>query len=244
MIRFSGRSILLDIEGTTSSISFVHDVLFPYASQHLSDFLHRHWHDPDVRKACEQIARDAGAASLTEWHGDGGEDLARKQVMAEVQRLMAGDVKATGLKELQGLIWRDGFLSGHLRAHVYPDVPVALQDWKLAGLELRIYSSGSVTAQKLFFGHTESGDLLPYFSGHYDTTIGGKKEAESYRRITSDMGIPPNEILFCSDVPEELDAAKEAGLNIALSLRPGNKAVAKPGAYPNFKSFGEIQIDR
>ncbi len=243
MIRFSGKGILLDIEGTTSSVSFVYDVLFPYARDHVAEFLEQHWDAPETRAACEQIAMDAGANSLSEWVGDASPAEAREKVVAEVHRLMDGDVKATGLKELQGLIWRAGFLNGQLRAHVYDDVPEELQRWNEKGLDVRIYSSGSITAQKLFFGHTERGDLLGHFQGHYDTTTGPKKEAASYTAIAKAMNLPPEEILFCSDVVAELDAAKAAGLQTVLLLRPGNKPVEEGHGHPSVESFEEIEAE-
>ncbi|MGL5097713.1 MAG: acireductone synthase, partial [Planctomycetia bacterium] len=179
MIRFDGRAILVDVEGTTSSIQFVVDVLFPYARRTAGEYLAARWSDADVQRAVELIARDAGADSLDAWlHGVSPEERSAR-VEAEVLRLMDGDVKATGLKELQGVLWRAGYENGELKSHVYPDVPPALARWKDAGLEVRIYSSGSVAAQKLFFRYTELGDLLPFFNGHYDTTTGPKREADS-----------------------------------------------------------------
>ena len=138
---------------------------------------------------------------------------------------MDGDVKATGLKELQGLIWQEGYAAGRLTSHVYPDVPPALRRWAEQGLDLRIFSSGSVAAQKVFFAHTDAGDLLPLFHGHYDTTTGPKREAESYRRIAADMKLPTSAILFLSDVVQELDAAAEAGCERPWSVRPGNAPI-------------------
>ena len=185
-----------------------------------------HWDDEAVAAACQQIALDAGHESLSAWSSD---DDAQKQadlVRGEVIRLMDHDVKATGLKSLQGLIWRSGFESGEMVAHVYDDVAPALLQWKQANLDIRIYSSGSIGAQKLFFGHTEKGDLLNFFTEHYDTTIGSKREPISYERIAKGFGLPADEILFISDVVAELDAAKSAGLQTVLSVRPGNAPVS------------------
>jgi enolase-phosphatase E1 len=221
------RGILLDIEGTTSSISFVYDVMFPYVRKHLTFEVFANWLEPEYIRAFHAIARDAGHESLDAWLKS--HDLTRDNplraadvVCREVTRLMDGDVKATGLKELQGLIWQGGFESGELKAHVYDDVPPALAAWNEAGKDVRVYSSGSVQAQQLFFGHTIAGNLLPHFRGHYDTTTGPKKEAESYRKIAAAFGLPPAEILFLSDVVAELDAAREAGLATHLVVRPGN----------------------
>ena len=233
MLGFSGRGILLDIEGTTSSISFVYDVMFPFVRRELDAYLRGHWGEPALTAAFDAIARDAGNPSIAG---------SQERVKAEVVRLMDGDVKATGLKQLQGLIWEAGFTSGEMKAHVYEDVPPALAAWNKAGLDVRIYSSGSVQAQKLFFGHTIAGNLLPLFRGHYDTTTGPKKEAASYAAIAAAFSLPPPEILFLSDVPAELDAARQAGLQTALVLRPGNAAVKPDHGHGEIRSFKEVRI--
>lgn len=242
MIPFAGTGILLDIEGTTSSVRFVYDVLFPHARQQLAQFLEKNWDHPKVRCACDLIARGAGAASLAEWTDGAGVVSAREQVIAEVNRLMDGDAKATGLKELQGLIWQEGYLSGQLCSHVYDDVPPALTAWQAASLDVRIYSSGSITAQKLFFAHTEYGDLTRYFKGHYDTTTGPKKEAASYAAIAGDMHLTPAHILFCSDVTAELDAARAAGMQTVLLVRPGNAPVPRGHGHPTITSFAQLAL--
>lgn len=239
MIAFAGKGILLDIEGTTSSVRFVYDVLFPYARRHLDEYLTDNWDKPEVQRACDQIARDSGAASLAAWTDA---PHAQQSVIAEVHRLMDGDVKATGLKELQGLIWKEGFGSGQLRSHVYDDVPSALKTWHDNGLDVRIYSSGSVTAQKLFFKHTERGDLTGYLRGFYDTTTGPKKESTSYAAIARDMSLPPAQILFCSDIVAELDAAKSAGMQTALLVRPGNAPVPDGHRHAAIVSFASIFV--
>jgi enolase-phosphatase E1 len=221
MIPFTGTAILLDIEGTTSSISFVVDVLFPYAAQRVESFLDRRGDEPAVRAACDLIAKNG----------------ARPQVLAEIERLMHADAKHTGLKALQGLIWEEGYAKGELRSHVFPDVRPALEAWTKRGIEVRIYSSGSIAAQKAFFGKTEAGDLLPFFSGHYDTTTGGKRESASYVKIAADMKRPASEILFISDIDAELYAAQAAGFQVVLSDRPGNP----PADFePQITSFAEI----
>ncbi len=238
-MNFECSAILLDIEGTTSSVSFVYDVMFPQVRRDLSSFLEDNWDDVDVQLACDQIAQDAGHASVEYWCGPNSMDQ-RENVEAEVIRLMDDDVKATGLKKLQGLIWRHGFESGEMKAHVYPEVPACLKRWREAGVDLRIYSSGSVQAQLLFFGHTEAGNLLSLFSGHYDTTIGSKKESISYRKIATHWGVDNADILFLSDVVAELDAAKEAGLQTALCRRPGNADVEDGHGHPVIESFDQV----
>jgi len=215
-------AILLDIEGTTSSLSYVHDVMFPYVREHLSDYLKARWSAPEMRVTLEALAADAGQPNAAAWFDNGTAEQHQQMVVRQVFTWMDQDLKATGLKQLQGQIWQAGFESGSLVAHVWPDVPAALHRWRELGVDMRIYSSGSIAAQKLFFGHTEAGNLLDLFSGHYDTTIGGKKNAASYQAIAKDWGRPAQEILFVSDVVEELQAAEAAGFKVLLSMRPGN----------------------
>lgn len=203
------RAILTDIEGTTSSISFVKDVLFPYAREHLPAYVAAHRGDPEVRRWLDATAGDAGIARDDE-----------AAIVATLQRWIDEDRKATPLKALQGIIWADGYANGAYRAHVYPEVPARLAAWHARGLPLYVYSSGSVAAQKLFFGYSEAGDLTPLFRGYYDTEIGGKRDAASYARIAADIGIAPADILFLSDIVEELDAARAAGLATTWLCRP------------------------
>ncbi len=243
------RGILLDIEGTTSSISFVYDVMFPYVRKHLTFEVLTNWDEPDYIAAYEAIATDAGHESLAAWlatHRLSRDSPLRAAdvVCREVIRQMDADLKATGLKQLQGLIWQTGFESGALAAHVYDDVPPALAAWNAAGKDVRIYSSGSVQAQKLFFGHTIAGDLLGHFRGHYDTTTGPKKESESYRRIAADFGLLPGEIVFLSDIVAELDAARAAGLATVLVARPGNNSGQASAGEPHYQigEFGELTL--
>ena len=242
MIQFSGRGILLDIEGTTSSVSFVYDEMFPYVRAHLAEFLDQHWDSEQLNESLAKLAADAGKNSRADWLGDGDPQSQRSQVSSFVFKLMDDDVKATGLKDLQGRIWKSGFASGALRAHVYPDVRPAIEAWRAKNCDVRIYSSGSIAAQKLFFAHSIAGDMLSLFSGHYDTTIGGKKEKSSYEKIAADYGLPPREILFISDVVAELDAASKAGLQTALSLRPGNPTVDANHQHAAIRSFQELRL--
>lgn len=242
------RGILLDIEGTTSSISFVHDVMFPFVLTRLDDFLNMHLSEDDLPEdvkllsALEQIAKDAGHDSLASWQENSGKS-AIELIANEVRQRMSVDAKSTGLKALQGLIWHGGFTTGELQAHVYPDVVPAIKQWIAAGIDVRIYSSGSIAAQKLFFGHLEGeGDCLDLFSGHYDTTIGGKKESQSYRRVAEDWGLPPEQILFVSDIAEELLAAKAAGLHALASVRPGNAPLPEKFEIDRIQSFCEVAL--
>ena len=235
MIVFGGRGILLDVEGTTSSISFVYDVLFAFARQHVAQFLADHRLDPAVREAAAALAAEASAADASLADPAGITRLA----LAAID-LMNRDVKSTPLKALQGMIWRGGFESGSLVAHVFDDVPPAVGQWADSGIDVRIYSSGSVEAQRLFFAHTAAGDLTPHLRGHYDTTTGPKREAASYRAIATDMRLEPREILFVSDVGEELDAARQAGLATALAIRPGNREPGGRLEHEPLTSFAEI----
>jgi len=241
VVEFEVRGILLDIEGTTSSISFVYDEMFPYIRRELHGYIEQNWGQPDLQSACDAIAVDQKHESFAAWVASRPEsqqtpEHARQLLANEVIWLMDNDVKATGLKQLQGHIWKAGFHSGELKAHVYEDTPAALQQWCDAGVDVRIYSSGSIAAQKLFFGHTEAGDLLHHFNGHYDTTTGPKREASSYTAIAAEFNLPPAGILFISDVVEELDAAAQAGMLTALSLRPGNPEQPEH-THPRLSSF-------
>ncbi len=244
-MKFSGRGILLDIEGTTSSVSFVYDVMFPFVRRELDKYLSTNWDSAALNEVCDLIAKDAGYESFVAWCGGETEVGKRQQLIrAEVLRLMDGDVKATGLKALQGLIWRSGFESGEMRAHIYDDVLPAIQAWNDAEYDVRIFSSGSIAAQKLFFGHTAVGNMLHLFRGHYDTTIGPKKEAASYQAIAKDFSLPPAQILFLSDVPDELEAARAAGLQTGLCKRPGNAKVAAGHGHPEITSFNQVELSR
>jgi enolase-phosphatase E1 len=241
LIAFSGRGILLDIEGTTSSIAFVYQTLFAYVRRELPAFLAAHWDEPAVTAAREQIARDAGAASFAEFCARTPELTPAEALCREVQRLMDVDAKLPGLKQLQGLIWRGGYESGLLKSHVFPDVPPALTAWAGRGLDVRIYSSGSAEAQRLFFAHTEVGSLTHLLRGYYDTLTGSKRDPASYRVIAADMRLLSQELLFLSDLPAELDAARRAGLVTGLALRPGNAPVAS-ARHAVIRDFAEIVI--
>jgi enolase-phosphatase E1 len=208
------RAVLLDIEGTTTPISFVHRVLFPYAATQLDDFLAQHGAEPEVSAACRLILADRSPAESE--LGD------REAVPAIVRRQMAADVKATGLKALQGLIWRHGYMSGALRSELYADVPPALTRFAAEGREVAIYSSGSRLAQQLIFRYSPFGDLTSKLCGYYDTEVGPKRAPESYRRIAAAWGQPAATIVFCSDIAAECEAAVSAGLQAVLLLRPGN----------------------
>ncbi len=242
MIEFNARGVLLDIEGTTSSISFVYDVMFPYVRDHVATYLNENWTDEAVQEAVSMLAADLGKERAENWLDKESAEENQAQVVAGVLRLMDADVKATGLKQIQGLVWKDGFLSGQLVSHLYGDVAECMNRWHDVGIDVRIYSSGSIQAQKLFFGHTVAGDLSGLIGGHYDTTTGAKQEPASYRKIASEFSCPPNEILFISDVVAELFAAKEAGMQVVLSIRPGNKPVDDGHEFDAITSFDDINL--
>jgi enolase-phosphatase E1 len=208
------NAVLLDIEGTTTSISFVTDVLFPYAAARIPDFLKAHADEPAMRSVCAAISADANDQET------GLPELER--VIAVVRRQMAADVKATGLKQLQGLVWKNGYDSGAIKGHVYDDVWPSMQRWKSQGKTVAIYSSGSVLAQKLLFAHSVSGDLTPFIANHFDTTVGNKREPKSYATIGAALQLPLASITFCTDIPAEAEAAMVAGLTAVLLMRPGN----------------------
>lgn len=203
------QAIVTDIEGTTSSLSFVKDVLFPYARKHLAAFVAAHGDESAVRALLDDANREAGGGL-----NDAG-------LVAQLERWIDEDRKLTPLKSLQGLIWEAGYRNGDFQGHIYPDAAAALRAWHERGIRLYVYSSGSVYAQKLLFGHSESGDLTPLFSGYYDTRIGAKREAGAYRAIVADIGLPAGDILFLSDIVEELDAARAAGMQTIQLIRDG-----------------------
>lgn len=213
--------ILTDIEGTTSSISFVKDVLFPYARRALPGFVAAHRDDPEVRRWLDVVATEHGAMC---------DDA---MIVETLQGWIDADRKHTALKALQGMIWSAGYRQADFTAHIYPDVPEALRRWQAAGDTLAVYSSGSVPAQKLFFGHSAAGDLTGLFSAWFDTEIGGKREAESYARIADALDAAPAEILFLSDVVAELDAARDAGLRTVLVDRLDDYPVPRDAAAAN-----------
>lgn len=233
------RVVLLDIEGTTTPIAFVHDTLFPFARARLDSHLASTWHDEPTREAVrllrEEHARDESAgAGPPDWRDD-----APGAAAAYAAWLMDRDRKNTGLKLLQGHIWERGYQDGALHGIVYPDVEPAIRRWHAGGVRVAIYSSGSELAQRRLFESVESGDLTPLVDGFFDTRVGAKVEPESYGRIARALRVEPGQILFVSDVTRELDAASAAGLHAALSIRPGNPAQPDAG-FPAIRSFDEL----
>lgn len=242
------RALVLDIEGTTTPIEFVYRVLFPFARAHLAEYLEREWTSEPCRAAVAQL-RDEHATDVDvarnhappAWVGE-GEGLAARiaSAAAYVGWLMDRDRKSPGLKALQGEIWRSGYRGGELRGQVFPDVPPALERWRAQQLDVCIYSSGSVLAQQLLFQTTQAGDLTRFLTRYFDTGVGPKTSPDSYRRIAEALGAPAARLLFISDVTSELDAARAAGLQTLLCVRPSNPTQADEHSHPAIRTFDEI----
>src|SRR3990167_6365793 len=223
------ETIVIDIEGTTSSLSFVKDVLFPYSREHMAEFVRTHAQQPAVRQELDEVRRLSG------------KNLTEAEVIEQLLRWIAEDKKITPLKSLQGMIWEDGYKKGDFKGHMYEDAVRHLQQWKQAEIRLYVFSSGSVQAQKLLFAHTGYGDLTPLFSGYFDTNIGNKREADSYRKIAAAIGTTaPGDILFLSDIKEELDAAHAAGMQTIWLIRDG--AIDPKAAHRQARNFDAISF--
>jgi len=237
------RTVLLDIEGTTTPVDFVTRVLFPYAREHVRDFLMRR--APTDRGLQDDLAvllsdrrADERAGQSPPPRRDDDPGAALDSAVAYVHWLMDRDRKSTALKSLQGRIWEEGYRSGRLQGQVYPDVPRAFARWRAQGREMAIFSSGSVLAQKLLFSRSDAGDLTPWLRAFFDTTTGAKGEPESYRKIARALAREPAAVLFLSDVAAELDAARTAGLATALCVRAG--AAPAPVDHRVVRSFDEV----
>ncbi len=222
------KAIVTDIEGTTSSLSFVKDVLFPYARERMADFVRGHAKDAAVRRWLDEVRQIAGSA------------LSNDEIITQLIRWIDEDRKITPLKALQGMIWEDGYKKGDFKGHIYEDAVRHLRKWKDAGIRLYVYSSGSVLAQKLLFAHTDYGDLMPLFSGYFDTNIGGKREADSYRKIAKSISVAPADTLFLSDIREELDAALTAGMQTRWLVREG--ALETKAAHQQTRNFDDVVL--
>src|SRR5262245_40898415 len=235
------KVVLLDVEGTTTPVEIVYQVLFPFARDHVREFLQN---PPkaayaDVERLKEDHAAEhAQNLNAPDWREEPvGSRL--DSVVAYVHWLMDRDRKSTALKSLQGKIWELGYRTGALRSEVYPDVPTALARWRGQGKKICIFSSGSVLAQKLLFGHTTEGDLTALIDIYFDTETGPKTAASSYAQIALKLQVARSEILFVSDVPAELDAAESAGLQPMLCVRPGRPLTAA-SQCPTIRTFDEI----
>ena len=222
------RAIVTDIEGTTSSLSFVKEVLFPYARARLGEFVRAHGGEPEVAVLLEEARTVAG----------GGLD--NEALIGQLCTWIDEDRKITPLKALQGLIWEDGYRRGDFSGHVYADAVSCLRAWQARGIALYVFSSGSVHAQRLLFAHTAYGDLTPLFSGYFDTTLGSKREPAAYSAIVKAIGLPPREILFLSDIVEELDAARATGMQTVWLVREGELNPA--AAHTQVRDFEGIAV--
>jgi enolase-phosphatase E1 len=236
------RVILLDIEGTTTRIGFVHETLFGYAREHLDPFLGRRSGEPAVRDIIDLLAVERSretAEDAPQWR-EGSPGARIESATLYLRWLMDRDRKSPALKLLQGLIWEEGYQAGELRGEVFDDVPPALKRWTEAGREVAIYSSGSQLAQRRLFASTGRGDLTPFLRAFFDTGVGPKVEAESYNRIADALGIAPDDMTFISDVARELDAASAAGCRVLLCIRPGNPQQSEENRFQAIRSFDEL----
>jgi enolase-phosphatase E1 len=214
-VEFKGvKYVLMDIEGTVSDINFVKEVMFPYSKEKLPQYLEDNANKPEVAELAQQATLD------------------------ELMGWIENDVKHPVLKKLQGMIWKEAFEKGAFKAPLYKDVLPAWKKWEKDGFLLGIYSSGSSTAQKMFFSHTTEGNLLNYLKNHFDLEVGSKKEVESYKSIAEELALPAKEILFLSDVPEELEAAEKAEFQVAHIVRPGTKT----SSYTAVHSFDQLEL--
>jgi enolase-phosphatase E1 len=222
------KTIVTDIEGTTSSLSFVKDVLFPYSRARMAEFVRAHAQEPGVRHELDEVRRLSG------------KNLTDPEVMEQLLGWIAEDKKATPLKALQGMIWEEGYKKSDFKGHMYEDAVRHLMKWKQAGIRLYVFSSGSVQAQKLLFAHTAYGDLTPLFSGYFDTNIGNKREPDSFRRIAESIDTAPQSVLFLSDIKEELDAARSAGMQTTWLVRDGT--IDPKSAHRQARNFDDITL--
>jgi len=243
--------VISDIEGTTTPIVFVKENLFPYVTSKLAEFLKRNWSTEEMKENIEALRAQAEkdvaeglpeAVAIAKESSDVPAEKVKEDVIASIAWQMKADRKIGALKAFQGYMWKEGYANGDLKGALYEDVVPAFDQWKAEGKKLYIYSSGSIPAQKLLFGHSEKGDLLHYFSGHYDTTIGQKIEAESYSKIAADIGVNPERALFLSDNIHEINAAKKTGFQAVVVDRPGNDPLSDEDRASNIvvKSFSDI----
>jgi enolase-phosphatase E1 len=240
----SFRGVLLDIEGTTTPISFVHDVLFSYARESLKEYLAANWDSSDMVADLARL-RDEHAIEIEQQLnppalGQGTVEDEIASLVAYLNWLIDLDRKSLALKSLQGKIWRQGYLDGTLKAELFDDVPAAMFQWRKAGLSINIFSSGSALAQKLLFGHTKAGDFTGLIDNYFDTTIGPKSDVESYGRIAAALRFLPQSIVFISDVVAELDAARLAGMETVLSIRPGNPPQSGGERHRQVQTFASL----
>lgn len=224
------RAIVTDIEGTTSDIRFVHNVLFPYARERLAAFVTTQQDSDPVKSILSDLREEIAQPQA-----------GYRELIDTLFHFMDEDKKSTALKALQGLIWRDGYVNGDFTGHLYPDVLPTLEKWKAQGVDLYVYSSGSVAAQKLLFGYSDEGDITHLFSGYFDTHVGAKREVQSYRNIAEQLRQPAGHILFLSDIHQELDAAREAGFRTVQLIRGDDDAASH---HPQVSRFDDIDLEQ
>ncbi|MFG1175712.1 acireductone synthase [Erwiniaceae bacterium CAU 1747] len=222
------RAIVTDIEGTTSDIRFVHHVLFPYARENLPAFIKGNEQQPAVAEALADLRTEVNRPDAT-----------AQELIDVLYGFMDQDRKSTALKALQGMIWRDGYLNGSFTGHLYDDVLPALKQWQQQGIALYVYSSGSVAAQKLLFGYSDAGDITNLFSGYFDTHVGAKREVNAYRNIAEQIALPATELLFLSDIHQELDAARESGWHTIQLIRGEADAVSSHRQVSGFDQINQ-----
>jgi enolase-phosphatase E1 len=237
------RLVLLDIEGTTTPIAFVHEVLFPFARARMAPWLRAHWKSADLATLVGMLIAEHQSeperATLPPWHSATDAELAAS-TLGYLEWLMERDRKSPALKTLQGWIWEEGYQTGEIRGQVYPDVVPALQRWREAGVGVAIYSSGSELAQRRLFATVPEGDVTPLIAGFFDTAVGPKKAASSYTRIASALTVAPSSLLFISDVTSELAAARDAGGQVLLSVRPGNPPQHDASRFETLRTFDDL----
>lgn len=225
------RAIVTDIEGTTSDIRFVHNVLFPYARERLAAFITDQQFSDPVKSILENLREEIAQPNASP-----------AELIPTLFAFMDEDRKSTALKSLQGLIWRDGYVNGDFTGHLYPDVLPTLEKWKSEGIDLYVYSSGSVAAQKLLFGFSDEGDITHLFSGYFDTHVGAKREVQSYQTIAEHIGHSAGHILFLSDIHQELDAAEQAGFRTVQLIRGDGDTASHHHQVPRFDKIHPEQI--
>ncbi len=231
------KAILLDIEGTTTPIDFVHKTLFPYAKARIASFVEEHFDELRIEiaeLADERLNEPEYSAPL---YVDSPNSIA-----GYLEYLITEDRKSTPLKSVQGIIWQKGYESGELQSTVFDDVPLAMKRWKDDGKTIASYSSGSVLAQELIFKYSDHGDLTKFIDRYFDTNIGHKRESESYSKIALALNLEIGEILFVSDTLAELDSAREAGMRTTLSIRKGNAAITENAEHATIRSLVDVNI--
>ena len=240
------QAIVLDIEGTTCPVDFVSKTLFPFAQEHLEATLAKRMHESEIDSLVNNVIHewmhDSDPISHRLWKQLKKKPPSIKDIEAYLGYLIESDRKSTALKDLQGMVWKQGYQSGQLKSSLFRDVRPQLDNWKREGKVLAVYSSGSIQAQKLLYRHTDEGDLTHYFDHWFDTHTGPKLVPESYKIIAQTLGFPASQVLFVSDHPVECDAAQQAGLHAVFCLRNRNPH-QNPGVHPVARQFSDIDVD-